>query len=414
MRRIILVFLVLGYPFKAKAEECVLDLETAWERVVLSSPSLAIADNHVLARDAERRQVSTLINPVLEVEAENLGVSNPNDETEPPQTTIALAQTLELGGKRLARKTLANSITSIALWDAQIERLEIRKALILGFISVSAAQEKWRLAVDKEVIAGKILETEGLQCEGGKVSPIQYKQSQISYKAAQLATKEAFSQFQQEKKALAALWGDPCPDFDCVAFNLFSYELPPCEEFVMNEVFQLPDFARAKQEIFSANYNLRLQKANSIPDVTVTGGYRYFHDSHQHGWIVGAAMPIPIFNLNQGNIAKARVEIHQAELQLEEVERILRQRLGFSLEKLTISFEESESIRQGILADALDAYCLTEAAFQQGKLEYMDLLEAQKILFEIREKYIDVLYEYHINRAELARLTGDFNYICAE
>ncbi len=413
MPRLFLVFFIVFFTQKAHSEECrFLDWETAWQRILSYAPSIAAADTEICIREAEKKQVSTIPNPVAAVSSENLGVAHPNKDTDPPQTTYSLSQTLELGGKRGARHALAASVTSIAYWDAQIERQNARHALTIAFIEIGVAQEQFKLAKERLCVADRMLQVACTQVEGGKVSPIQEKKARIALMAEQLSVKKSLSELAQAKQRLSSMWGSSCPDFDGIIFKLFDYSPPPCQSCVVKGLFQMPDFTRAQQLVFSAGANLTLQKANRIPDVTVTAGYRVFNDSNQNGWVVGAALPIPFFNRNQGNIQKAYWEISQAESQLDEIERELKEKLFSAYEQMVIAFETSEMIRTGVLTEAMEACELTQKGYLNGKFEYMDLLETQKILFEVQEKYIEILYGYHLNRAELARLSGECHCMC--
>ena len=45
--------------------------------------------------------------------------------------------------------------------------------------------------------------------------------------------------------------------------------------------------------------------------------------------------------------------------------------------------------------------------YQNGKFEYVELLDAHNTLLSIKEQYVDFLQDYHLNRAELERFTGE-------
>ena len=402
--------LFIGALFQAGwGEECrSLDLQTAWQRVLAYAPSIAAADAEIGIRDAEARQVSLLPNPIAVVEGENLGVKNHDDEAEPPETTFALSQLIEFGGKRRARRAFAFSLKDIAYLDSQIERLDMRFTVMTALLDVSIAQEKLKLAYEKEELAVQILDTFGMLVDGGKISPIQEKKAQVALMTAKICVRAALADLGQTRTRLSSLWGSSCPDFDCVLYELFDCSPPPCQNRVIENLAHTPDFAKAEQEILAATKNLKLQKANGIPDVTLTLGYSVFNDSGQHGWIIGAEMPLPFFNCNQGNIQRARVEITQAEYQMDEVVRVLRERVLLIHERLVAAFEEGSMIKQGVLAEALETFDLIHTGYQEGKLELLDLLEAKKMLFEIQEQYIDILYEYHLNKAELARFCENY------
>lgn len=266
------------------------------------------------------------------------------------------------------------------------------------------AQEKLKLAHDRQMIAEKILEAVHVQVQAGKVSPLQESKARMGVKVAAVEKNEFFLHFEQAKKRLSAMWGGSCSDFDSVVFIFDESTPPPSECELLEAIVTTPNFARAQQRVEVALRNLKLQKANGLPDVTVNVGYRHFNDSHEHGWVVGVAFPLPLFNRNQGNVQRASLEIRQAEYQLEEVARDLRARVHTLYERWLAAFETSEIMKCEVLPEAMDVFELTQKGYKKGKLEYLELLDAQKMLFEMQEKYLDVLFEYHLNGAEVAAL----------
>lgn len=378
-----------------------LDLETAWQRVVASAPSLGAVNSEVSILEAEALQVSLRLNPFFEVASENLDIM-PTKNVDPPQTTFSLSQIFELGGKRKARAAYACSLSTVAYWDAQIARENLRLAVVTAFIEVCSAQERLNLAKKRMKLIEQVLKTAQQQVQNGKVSPIFEKKVAIELMSEKIYLSEITSAFEQAKQHLSIMWGCRCPDFDEVEYPFFTFSSHCYDE---SGFYQTPDYLKAQQVICSTSKQLTLQKANGIPDVTLIAGFRLFHDSTENGWIVGAAMPIPIFDRNQGSVKAARCSMAQAQYELEEVVREGTDQIALVQERLATACEEVR-MRQAIFKEAEEAFELTKRGYQNGKFEYLELLEAEKMLFEIQEKYIDVLSEYHLNRAQLARLCG--------
>jgi len=411
MFRLCLCFF-LSFTHLVYSAGCYLDLESAWQRLLQYSPQIGIADQEIYALNGEKRQVSLLPNPIATIEGNNLGVhhvrhDDDDDEVEPPETIFALTQLLELGGKRLARRNFAASLETIALLEAQIVRRDLRLALVTAFIDVSAAQEKLRLTTEREQVASEILCAYRAQIEGGKFSPIQERKAHVALVEARICTTEISTALDQAKKRLTSLWGGTCFDFDGVDFPLLDCMPPPSCVGAIEGFSLTPDYAKAQACILSAQENLKLQKSNSVPDVALTAGYKVFHDSGHHGWIVGAEFPLPFFDRNQGNIQKACAELSQAEYQMQGVVRDLKEQILITYEKWKAAFEESELIQKGALTEAQEIFELVQTGYHNGKLDYLELLEAHNLLISIQEKYVDTLHDCHLSQAEFKRLTGE-------
>lgn len=397
------VFLLL---FSSIAAGNCLDFESAWLRVAAYHPALEAIRAEIAIQEAVERQVSLPPNPFVSVEAENLGVSHPK-KAEPPLTTYSIAQIVELGGKRAARRNLAYAEAQEATWETWIAYRDLRCQLMELFVDVSFHEEKAKIAERKEILAQEVLESISTQVQIGKVSAIQQKQASIALICAQVDLQKVLSELLQAKQKLSMMWGEPCPDFDAIAFDFYTYTALPEFSQICEHIFQTTDYQRAQQQICTASQNLKLQEANSIPDVTINVGYRVFENSHEHGWVVGAGMPIPIFNRNQGNIQKASLELSQAHYQLDELVRDLQEKALAFYEATRGAFEQSEMINSKILPEIRETVEMTQKGYETGKFALGDLLDARKTLLEIEETYIDALNEYHLNRSYLDRCRGE-------
>lgn len=78
------------------------------------------------------------------------------------------------------------------------------------------------------------------------------------------------------------------------------------------------DLQLAKAGMTYAENNLKLQKANAIPDVELSLSYDLKGSYPDHYTGIGIKMPIPLFNRNQGEIKKARIAIDAGKLQVQQ------------------------------------------------------------------------------------------------
>ena len=74
-----------------------------------------------------------------------------------------------------------------------------------------------------------------------------------------------------------------------------------------------PDLRAAQQGVTAANSQYELQKAIGKADVTVQGNYSHVNAINAATFY--GSIPLPIFNRNQGEIARARFAITQAQEQ---------------------------------------------------------------------------------------------------
>jgi cobalt-zinc-cadmium efflux system outer membrane protein len=118
----------------------VLTLRQALALARLRNPELASTAWEVRAGEARTLQAGLLPNPEVGVEVENFAGSGEFRGFDAAETTIALGQVIELGGKRLRRARVAALERDLAAWDYEATRLNVFTATAKAFVEVLGAQ----------------------------------------------------------------------------------------------------------------------------------------------------------------------------------------------------------------------------------------------------------------------------------
>jgi outer membrane protein TolC len=77
--------------------------------------------------------------------------------------------------------------------------------------------------------------------------------------------------------------------------------------------------------------------------------------------------------------------------------------------RVQTAYREALLLESTLSQEGREAVSMVEKGYQCGKFDYAELLETKHALFNIREKQIDILYDYHISKAQLDRLTGGYS-----
>ena len=180
----------------------------------------------------------------------------------------------------------------------------------------------------------------------------------------------------------------------------------PALDVLAGRVRQSPDLARWSEEIAQREAVLALERARRIPDVTVTGGYRRFTGVDVNAWIVGASIPLPLFDRNGAAIAEAGHRIAGAR----EQQRAAALRAGSALteayNRLAASRVELSALRTVIIPGAREAFDAVTEGYRLGRFGYLDVLDAQRTLITYNVQYQRTLAEFHKAVADIERLTG--------
>jgi len=143
-----------------------------------------------------------------------------------------------------------------------------------------------------------------------------------------------------------------------------------------------------------------------VPDVTLSAGIVREQDTGNGFVEFTLSLPLPLFDRNQGNIAAALAETERAWQAQRAVVLALRAELVRQWQKLQTGRDEATSIAREMLPGARDAFMAARQAYRSGKLDYLDVLDAQQTLFEVEMQYLGVLSALHQTAARVERLVG--------
>ena len=102
---------------------------------------------------------------------------------------------------------------------------------------------------------------------------------------------------------------------------------PPLEELTPRRTRTSARRRRRRRGIGRAQAEIGLQRANRLDDVFLFYDPLTYQDNSPPGlksgrsWVIAMTLPLPIYNRNQGNIAKAHSNLHQTQVELAALER---------------------------------------------------------------------------------------------
>jgi cobalt-zinc-cadmium efflux system outer membrane protein len=181
----------------------------------------------------------------------------------------------------------------------------------------------------------------------------------------------------------------------------------PSAKALTQRVEQNPDMARWATVMAQRQAAITLEEANRVPDPTLGGGFRYFNETTDQALLFKVSLPLPLFDRNQGNVLAARHQLAKAEEERRAATVSVRTALAESYAELSAAFTEASTLRDEVLPGAQLAFDAASEGYRQGKFQFLDVLDAQRTLVEVRGQYIEALATYHKAVAALERLIGE-------
>ena len=398
------MFSSVGTSFAAVSSSQTLTIDQALETAFANNPDLAAAQWEIGITQGDRQQAGLIPNPELSWEAED---TRRNSRT----TTVMINQPIELGGKRGARIDVASRAQDAAGIELERKRNVLRADVIQAFYSSSTARQRLLLARQSLELAERGLRVAQGRIESGKSSPMEGTRAQVQLSEVRLELRRAERDEANAYQQLAQVMGAPLPAFMSVGDSGRSMPTVPEPSLLLNRIGETAELRFAKLQIEQREASLGLEKAQRIPDLTVSVGSQYDERERERVNVVGLSMPIPLFNRNQGNVLAAARRTDQARDLRNASELRLRTEIKTTLDQWITANTEVTSFNQTILPAAQSAVDTATRGFEMGKFNFLDVLDAQRTLISARSQYIQAIAEATDAWVRIERIFGDVDQL---
>jgi cobalt-zinc-cadmium efflux system outer membrane protein len=319
---------------------------------------------------------------------------------------LGLSYLIERGKKRQHRLQAAKDITAQTISLVADNERGLTFGVATLFVNVQLAESTLELAGQDLKSFRQTVDLGETRYKVGAISEddylkikLQLLQFETDVQQAQLARVQALSDLRQ-------LLGYESVSADYDVVGPFDYQplKGNLEDFQLKALQNRPDLRAAQQGITAAHSQYELQRAIGKPDVTVQGNY-----SHVNG--INAAtfygsIPLPIFNRNQGEIARARFAITQAQEQEKAANGQALTDVRDAYEALLTNNKVVTLYRSGYLDVAQRDRDISEYAYKRGAVSLLDFLDAERSYRATQLAYRQALASYLLVLEQLREAVG--------
>jgi len=217
---------------------------------------------------------------------------------------------------------------------------------------------------------------------------------------------QAASEVTTARRRLAATWGNSSPHFERAEGDPEALPPLPAMADLNARLATAPNLLRARIEVDRRQSLAEVERSRSVPDMIVSLGGKRIEELDLNQAILGVAIPIPIFDRNQGNLLEALRRTDKAHDELSATEIRLSNELALAYERLNLARQEVASLQRDILPGAQSAYDAATKGFELGKFNFLEVLDAQRTSFQAKSQYLRALAEAHRSAAEIDRILG--------
>ena len=307
---------------------------------------------------------------------------------------------VERGGKRDRRVDAATSARSVV--DAQL--LNTTRTLVLdvqnAFTDLQLDTLNLALAQENLAAFNNVVQVNQERVRAGDLSQVELGRSRLAALQFENDVQQQTAKLRVAQTRLSTLMGRGPDGRSLTAAGELRREgtVPEADVLLARALEKRPDLAAARLDVARSAADLRLQLAVGAVDYTISGEYHRQDGTLIHGNSYGAfvSAPLPIFNRNQGEVARARAQQTQLETRVRAVEADVASDVATAMAQYTSARRIVERIEAEMLATARDVRETTEYSYRAGDASFVELLDAVRA-------FNDTMQSYNEARADYAR-----------
>ena len=376
-----------------------LSLAKAIELALEGNPEVAAAKRQWEATEGQVLQGRSRPNPEL---AYSLEDTRSKTRTQSWQLNLPV----ELGGKRAARTKAAEKTREQA--QAQLAELQatVRANVAAAYFDVLTAQERLVLARDSAALAKSSTDTVSKRVAAGKVSPVEESKARVAEAGVRVELAQAASEQRNALSRLFALLGRIDAPYTVLEGKAENLPSVPSLADLQPLISSAPGVVLARIEVDRRKALTDLEQSKRVPDVTVSVGLQRSNETQRNVLLFGVSVPLPVFDRNQGNLLEALKLEDKARDELQAATERLHSEVAQARERLSTITAEVQSLQQDVLPGAKSAYDAATIGFENGKFNFLEVLDAQRTYFTAKSQYLKALGEAHRAAADIDRLLG--------
>jgi cobalt-zinc-cadmium efflux system outer membrane protein len=406
------IFLFAGVA--AAQSPTLLSLDQAIDLALTHNHSLKATRTLILQNQDQEITANLRPNPTFGADSQFIPIFTPSAfsvETlnVTQQFDIGIGYLFERGHKRQRRLQAARDQTAVT--RAQVADAERSLVFDVGqqFVSVLLAESTLEFAQQNLQDFQQTVDIANAQYNAGDISEadllkikLQLLQFQTDVSSAKLAKVQALA-------GLRALLGyDAAPaGFDVTGDLTYVPLKSKMEDFQAAALRERPDLQAAVLGVTAAQSQILLEKANSKVDIN--GTYDFTHTGDLNSASIFVGFDLPIFDRNQGEIARTRHALTQAqELQLAASDTVMTD-VASAYEAVRSNDEIVQLYSSGYLKQAKDSRDISEYSYKAGSASLLDFLDAERSYRSAQLAYRQALASYLTALEQLKQAVGTRN-----
>jgi outer membrane protein TolC len=324
---------------------------------------------------------------------------------------VMATQPIFAGGQIINGNRLAKKGIEIRQLQKQMTDNEILLETEHYFWQLVSLKEKMKTIENSDSMLTRILSDVKVAVSAGLTTNNDLLRVELEQNKLQSGKLKAENGLTMLKMALAQKTGIPADSFDIqtpeIEISLFGEN--------RNKIQNRPEYRLLEKSVEIAKLQRNMEVGKNLPTIAIGAGYNYMNlDMHRDDGMknnfgmVFANVSIPITDWWGGShaIKRKKIELQQAENTKRENAELLLQQMQNVQNELNETHLQVLLAQKSILS-AEQNLKISQDSYNVGVISLSDLLEAQNLLQQSRDQYVEAATKYCVKLAEYRQATGE-------
>lgn len=324
------------------------------------------------------------------------------------ERNVGFSQTLEFPTKPYLRGRVADREAQAARMDYESVRVEVTAGVRKALGHIWAGERVRRYAVENLKLAEEFRDKTRVRVEAGDVSSVEALRAEVEAGRAEAEVTGAENRLALAKAALNALLNRnlsaPVEASGELTYTPLEADVQMLRKTALE---RRPDLQGVRAVLEGARAGRGLAASSLLPDISVWVSRQIVRGAgafYKTGF--GFSVPLWAFGRQRGDIAGAGAGVARAEAAQVEA----RNRALLEVEETTLNLRTTEKrvllYRDRVLFSAEETYRVVRRRYDEGKSNYLEVIDAGRTLAETRVTYVEALLDYHAAVADLTKAVG--------
>jgi len=259
----------------------------------------------------------------------------------------------------------------------------------------------------------------------GDVAKLDSFKAELAYQQADIEASQAERRVIQAREQLNIIMGrGEASDLAIPKYSMFttsdsvhmellpdlSKPMPPLAQYIESGINDRLETKIIRQEIVATKAGRKLAKGNIVPTGQMAFGYdrqvNALPEPNYNRLYLMGSFPIPVFDRQQGEIARLNATLTQLNMELSSQQNIIRGQIALAYRKVLNARENIRKYQASVLSQSDKVASLGRLSYKLGQTDITSALNAQQSNIQVRNQYLNEVLNYQLAFTELEQATG--------